>query len=102
MTAGKRLPRSRPETVAKRAEIVHAATKTFGSKGFRNGPLTEIAEQVNMTHAGILHHFGSKDQLLLEVLTYRDQTDVEHLEGKRPPGGEGMFRHLVHTAFLNA
>lgn len=102
MTSVPRQVRSRPATLAKRNSILKAATKTFGEKGFKAGPLTEIAEQVNMTHAGILHHFGSKERLLLEVLTHRDQTDVAHLEGQRPPGGEGMFRHLVRTAFLNA
>ncbi len=75
---------------------------TFGSKGFKNGPLTEIAEQVNMTHAGILHHFGSKDQLLLEVLSYRDESDVAEFDDKHIPGGTDLFRHLVRTAFLNA
>lgn len=75
---------------------------TFGSKGYHNGPLTEIAEQVDMTHAGILHHFGSKDHLLTEVLRYRDETDVAGLDGRHIPGGVDMFRHLVRTAFLNA
>lgn len=102
MSASKRGPRRRPETVEKRNEILRAATRTFGSKGYQNGPLTEIAEQVNMTHSGILHHFGSKEQLLLEVLTHRDRTDVEDLEGQRLPEGEETFRHLVRTAFLNA
>ncbi len=98
---GKRAPRTRPETLARRAEILRAATATFAAKGFHKGPLTEIAEQVGMTQAGILHHFGSKEQLLLEVLRFRDDTDVEHLENRRIPDGMDLFRHLVRTAFLN-
>lgn len=97
----RRPPRARPETLAKRAEIVRAATATFGAKGYKNGPLTEIADQVGMTHAGILHHFGSKDQLLLEVLKHRDETDVEGFEGQHIPDGIELFRHLVRTAFAN-
>lgn len=97
----RRPPRARPETVAKRAEILRAATATFGSRGYNKGPLTEIADQVGMTHAGILHHFGSKDQLLLEVLRYRDASDVEDLENQRIPDGIELFRHLVRTAFAN-
>jgi len=54
-----------------------------------------------MTHAGILHHFGSKDQLLLEVLRYRDESDVAHLQGKHIPDGIELFEHLVKTAKLN-
>lgn len=75
---------------------------TFGARGYNKGPLTEIADQVGMTHAGVLHHFGSKDQLLLEVLRYRDETDVKDLEGQHIPGGIDLFRHLVRTALLNA
>lgn len=92
----------REETLRRREEILKAAMATFGSKGYHNGPLTEIAEQVDMTHAGILHHFGSKDHLLLEVLRYRDESDVAGLDGQHIPGGIDMFRHLVRTAFLNA
>jgi AcrR family transcriptional regulator len=101
MTADKRQPRSRPATAARRREILDAAVDTFGSKGYAGGTLADIADQVGMTHAGILHHFGSKDQLLTEVLLHRDETDVAALEGKHIPGGIELFRHLVKTAFLN-
>ncbi|GAB4085815.1 TetR/AcrR family transcriptional regulator [Myceligenerans cantabricum] len=75
---------------------------TFGARGYNKGPLTEIADQVGMTHAGVLHHFGSKDQLLLEVLRYRDESDVKDLAGQHIPDGIDLFRHLVRTALLNA
>jgi len=101
MSTERRVPRARPETLAKRTEILRAATATFGAKGYNRGPLTEIADQVGMTHAGILHHFGSKDQLLLEVLRYRDETDVAGLANQRIPDGIELFRHLVRTAFAN-
>src|SRR6188474_2011203 len=101
MTSNAREPRRRASTLQRREDILKAALTTFGSKGYNNGPLTEIADQVDMTHAGILHHFGSKDALLLEVLSYRDESDVAHLEGQHIPGGAGLFRHLVKTAKLN-
>lgn len=95
-------PRSRPQTLVRRREILEAAVDTFGAKGFTGGSLQDIADQVGMTHAGVLHHFGSKDALLLEVLEHRDRTDVADLEGQRPPGGIELFRHLVRTASANA
>lgn len=100
--ADRRQPRSRPETIARRRDILEAAITIFGSKGFASGTLQEIADQVGMTHAGILHHFGSKEQLLLEVLLHRDRSDVAELEGQRIPDGLDLFRHLVRTAFVNA
>ena len=98
----KRVPRSRPETVERRRDILAAALEIFGAKGYNKGPLSEIGEQVGMTHAGILHHFGSKDELLLEVLRYRDESDVAQLEERHIPTGVDLFRHLVRTAFANA
>lgn len=93
---------SRPSRAERRDEILAAATRVFGSKGYHAGSLVDVAEQVGITHAGVLHHFGSKDKLLWAVLEYRDRVDVEHLEGQHIPGGLDLFRHLVKTARLNA
>ncbi len=94
--------RTRPATLERREEILRAAMRVFGSKGYHQGSLAEVAEQVGITHAGVLHHFGSKDRLLTEVLEFRDRVDVEHLEGQHIPGGLDLFRHLVKTAAINA
>lgn len=98
----KRTRRPRQATAERRAEILRAAAHTFGSKGYKTGSLAEVAEQVGITHAGVLHHFGSKEQLLVEVLEYRDKEDVRDLEGQHIPGGIELFRHLVRTARMNA
>lgn len=93
--------RVRPATLAKREQILKAAVEIFGNKGSTNGTLADVAEQVGITHAGVLHHFGSKQKLLLEVLAYRDQADVAELAEKHIPGGPELFLHLVRTAFAN-
>lgn len=92
----------RPATRAKREQILAAAMDIFGSKGSTNGTLADVAEQVGITHAGVLHHFGSKQNLLLEVLAHRDQADVADLVEQHIPGGPELFLHLVRTAFANA
>ena len=91
----------RPATREKREQILKAAVEIFGNKGSTNGTLADVAEQVGITHAGVLHHFGSKQKLLLEVLAYRDQADVENLAEKHIPGGPELFLHLVRTAIAN-
>ena len=101
MTTTRRRSQPRAATAERRREILKAALEIFGAKGYNNGPLAEIAEQVEMTHAGILHHFGSKDRLLVEVLRYRDASDVEGLEDQHIPDGADLFRHLISTAFRN-
>ena len=100
--AARKPQRPREVTIRRREDILKAGLSTFGSKGFKAGSLAEVAEQVGITQAGVLHHFGSKDQLLLDVLVYRDAADVEHLQGKHIPGGLDLFRHLAKTAALNA
>lgn len=92
----------RAETIERRAAILRAAADAFGTKGFAKGTLAEIAEVVGMTRAGVLHHFGSKDQLLVEVLAFRDQAEVEHLTEHRMPLGMDFFLHLIDTAHHNA
>ena len=102
--AGGRKPvhRERPETKEKREKIIRAATEVFGQKGSSNGTLEEIADKVGMTRAGVLHHFGSKDNLLLQTVIHRDRDDVEEYPSEHMPGGTDAFRHLVKTARLNA
>ena len=97
----RRARQPRQATAERRAEILRAAANTFGSKGYKNGSLTEVAEQVGITHAGVLHHFGSKEQLLVEVLEFRDKEDVRDLEGQHIPNGMELFRHLIRTARMN-
>ncbi|WP_066599908.1 TetR/AcrR family transcriptional regulator [Cryobacterium arcticum] len=95
-------PRPRPATQRKRTEILDAAIDIFGNRGYANGTLADIAEQVDITHAGVLHHFGSKQNLLLEMLAYRDQTDVADLDEQHIPDGPELFLHLVRTAVVNS
>jgi AcrR family transcriptional regulator len=99
--AADRVARPQARTAAKREKILDAAMAVFGSRGFNKGSLLEIAEHAGMTHAGVLHHFGSKNQLLLAVLDHRDKVDVAHLEGQVPPSGPPFLRHLAKTAEMN-
>lgn len=57
---------------AKRREIIEAALAVFGRSGFHSGSLREIAKRVDLTPAGLLHHFSSKEELFAEVIRERD------------------------------
>ncbi|HMS36959.1 MAG TPA: TetR/AcrR family transcriptional regulator [Arachnia sp.] len=96
-----RRPKSRPETLRRRTAILKAATEVFGMKGYANASLSEIADRVGMTHAGVLHHFGSKENLLLETVRYRDVSDLDELGLSAIPAGKAAFDHLIETAFRN-
>jgi len=59
-------------TAARRDAIIRAALEIFGEFGFNGSSLKQVAEAVDISEAGILHHFGTKANLLTEVLRSRD------------------------------
>lgn len=72
-----RPPRTKGERT--RVRILDAATELFARSGYNPVSLREIAAHAGMTHAGLLHHFPGKEQLLLDVLGRRDQEDAAAL-----------------------
>lgn len=87
------------KTPARRAEIVRAARDSFAEKGYTKASLRDIAERAGITHAGLLHHFRNKDELLAEVLAKRDSEEwqqglaqVDSLDELSPYLGE-LIRH---------
>ena len=56
----------------RRQAIVEAAIEVFAQHGFRGGALAEVAARVDLSPAGILYHFGTKEDLLLAVIAERD------------------------------
>jgi AcrR family transcriptional regulator len=95
-----RVTKRQVKTAQRREAVLRAAFGVFSERGFHNASLTEIAERADMTHAGVLHHFGSKDRLLIEVLRYRDGRGVDGLSGE-PPEGAALLPHLVRTVGAN-
>ncbi|QZN85295.1 TetR/AcrR family transcriptional regulator [Cellulomonas sp. C5510] len=60
---------------AKRREIIDRAMTLFGEVGYRGASLREIAARCGISHPGLLHHFPTKESLLLAVLEHRDEVD---------------------------
>lgn len=72
------------KTPARRAEIVRAARDSFAEHGFAKASLRDIAERVGITHAGLLHHFRNKDELLAAVLAERDTEEWQYARARVP------------------
>lgn len=64
--------------ISQRESILDAALTVFATTGYRRLSLREIAERTGLTQSGLLHHFGSRENLLTEVLRRK-----EHLAGRR-------------------
>ncbi|MDE0546690.1 TetR/AcrR family transcriptional regulator [Microbacterium sp. C7(2022)] len=74
-TRGRRGPYA--STPARRAQIVRAALASFAEHGYERASLRDIAARAEVTHAALLRHFDSKDDLLLAALALRDADDEE-------------------------
>ncbi|MDO8108343.1 helix-turn-helix domain-containing protein [Isoptericola sp. b441] len=66
---------------ARRQQILDEATRIIGQRGYFGFSVQEVADSCGLTQAGLLHHVGSKDQLLTAVLEERDARDVAALGG---------------------
>ena len=53
--------------VARRQEILDVAIQVFARRGADRTSLRAIAQEVGVTHAALTHHFGSLEQLLVDV-----------------------------------
>jgi AcrR family transcriptional regulator len=64
-----------PDTrsVDARARILAAASTVFAQRGFNGGSLNDVAIGAEMTCAGVLHHYPSKQAVLLALLEQRDR-----------------------------
>lgn len=87
----------------RRDEIIEAATEVFARAGFEGASTVEIAADVGISRAGLLHHFESKEELLTAVLEHRERIDREVFvaSGSHRGGGIGVLRGMVRLAQRN-
>jgi AcrR family transcriptional regulator len=73
-------------TAARRESIIDSALEIFGKSGYNGSSVKQVALAVGITEAGVLHHFGTKSNLLIEVLRVRDDTSAHFIpsDGSHP------------------
>src|SRR5271154_7591678 len=52
----------------RRPELLAAATDYVFEHGLADLTMRPLAKELGITHRGLLHHFGSKEQLVAEIL----------------------------------
>jgi AcrR family transcriptional regulator len=96
-------PRATTERGARtRAAIMDAAIRLFARHGYRGAPLAAVASAVEMTQPGLLHHFPTKEHLLMAVLEQRDREDVRRMREAWHEGGEAALGALAGLVAHNA
>lgn len=73
--ADKGRKRIRKDPAERRNEIIQAAVRLIGEKGYYGTSLKEIADAVGMSQPGMLHYIGNKENLLSMLIT--DSYDAE-------------------------
>ncbi|MCX5599319.1 TetR/AcrR family transcriptional regulator [Streptomyces phaeochromogenes] len=84
------------KTAARRADILRAARDSFAEHGYAGASLRDIAKRAGITHAGLLHHFQNKDEVLTAVLAQRDDEEWER-SFTEADGQSSPRRYLAET-----
>jgi AcrR family transcriptional regulator len=89
---------------ARRANIIDEATNLFGRVGFHGATVLEIAAQCGISRAGLLHHFPTKEALLLAVLEERDRQELTRFRNAGSAGSDGLgvLRGMIELAEYNS
>ncbi|MGW0710586.1 TetR/AcrR family transcriptional regulator [Streptomyces sp. NPDC002643] len=86
----------------RRSRIIDVAVEHFAQWGFHASSLARIAKDVGITQGGLLHHFPSKEDLLVQVLARIDETDRERFFAREFASAGEMFAALVKLAEYNS
>lgn len=92
---GKSSHRSYAKGVARRREILDRAIEVFADKGAEGTSLRAIAETIGVSHAALLHYFGSREELLVEVLREGERRHSD------PRGEDDVVGSMVRAAERN-
>lgn len=59
---------ARVEPANRREQILEETLRIVARRGYHGFGISELADRCGLTKAGLLHHFGSKEQLLISLL----------------------------------
>ncbi|WP_161965478.1 TetR/AcrR family transcriptional regulator [Rhodococcus sp. P1Y] len=73
---------------ARREEILAVALTVVARVGYSGATVRELADAVGMSRSGLLHHFGTKDDLFAEILRRSDAFDVDRFATRARGSGD--------------
>ena len=89
---------SRPRDVGRRDELLAAVVDTFADRGLGNRSLRDIADEVGTSHRMLLHHFGSREALLVSVVQEVEARQARLLVTLEGPAGDRVARAWEHLS----
>jgi len=88
--------------LARREAILRAASEAFATHGYRGASLAMIAQRVGMSAPGLLHHFATKEHLLIELLALRQDRDAARVREVASVSGGRILDALLELGARNA
>jgi AcrR family transcriptional regulator len=88
---------ARPPDIERRRELLDALVEEFAGGGIGGRSLRDLAEAVGTSHRMLLHHFGSRGDLLLtivEEVERRQMAILEELPGDPADGLAAMWAEV--------
>lgn len=85
-------------TAARRQQIIAVATEHFAQHGFHGASLRSIAADAGISHAAVLRHFPSKEELLAHVVEEHQRAEEQYLTelSRHAPVAQVLVESLVH------
>lgn len=78
-------------------KILYAAFELFAEQGYSSTSIVDIMQKIGLTKGGFYNHYGSKKELLFDVIHYFYNREVLLRE---PPAPENLIDWVVEQANL--
>ncbi len=87
-----------------RARILGIAFELMAEKGYRGTSIAQVAARAGISQSGLLHHFPTKQDLLIAVIGHRHDLDARLLENRGGGSlqGWGAFDALIDLVRHNS
>jgi AcrR family transcriptional regulator len=81
---------ARPPDVERRRQLLDALIKEFADSGIGDRSLRDIADAVGTSHRMLLHHFGSRNELLITIVEEVERRQMALLPDASTEPADGM------------
>ena len=92
----------RTPDLERRRQLLHALVEEFAAGGVGDRSLREVAGAVGTSHRMLLHHFGSRVDLLVAIVEEVERRQMALLPDLPTTAAEGLREMLVSAAWSPA
>src|SRR4051794_18536062 len=89
---------SRPRDVVRRDELLAAVVADCAERGLGHRSLREIAGHVGTSHRMLIHHFGSREALMVAIVEVIEARQAELAASLRGTAAEQLLQMWSHLS----